>query len=841
MGKFVKLSKKSINAFRVSYRDLRAAYGEKPLNMFKFSTTADVKPISGFIGQDRAIEALGFGLRTHTHGWNIFVVEPSGSGRSSTLKHALEELVPKSGFSEAQDIVCVYNFSEPEKPQFIRLGKGRARAFAKTIRELGNAIGKNFSSFIGSQQYWLEVINLEDAHPELGKLNAELKKDALETEVFGEIYFRFKVNYSNQSLPGMLIVMRVEDDVVINERDYAKMSKGDTEKIKQKSEEISSRCTTEWALRVARDMTIFVYQYEQSCMDKLFVFKASDILTEYGESVVPFMNGLHEYAVGNIDNFLPQQQGQDNGHLPFEVKVFVDNSDVDSVPVIVEDNPTYERLFGEVGHKQTGPGMFINDHTMVRAGSFIKANGGVLVLQAEELFQQPGVWERLISVLSSGTFDVSERPGMLSFLGSSGLSPERIKDVRVKVILVGSRWIYGQILHHPILMGEIDSLFRVIAEFDSTTPRTKKTTQEFVSLIRTFCDKEDLPHFDVPATISALNYASRLAGHREKFSLDIKSFKDIIVESAQWAKADGVNVVSEAHVQKALEKSVYRVSLVRDRMQDMFREGSIMIEIDGKRAGQLNALAVYGTGNLQFGLPCKVTAQTFVGGGGIVNIEGNAGLSGKFHRKSFDIIRGYIGMRYAQTFHPSFSATISFEQSYSELDGDSASLVQTYVILSSLSGVPLRQDIAVTGSMNQFGEVQPIGGVEHKIEGFFDICSARGLTGEQGVMIPAKNKPSLVLRNDIVEAVRDGRFHIWAICQMEEGLEILTGVKAGEVKGKIETGPRKGHDEYPEGTINCLVTDRLWELTRAGKRNNNKNDKTGNQQEEKNIDENDKD
>lgn len=856
MTSSIALSKQALDRFRVGHQDLRAVLPDTFSEEFNFNTTADVAPFEGFIGQDRAVEALEFGLGVRAHGWNIFIVEPSGSGRSSTLKHTLELMAPKSGFPEACDIVCVYNFAEPERPKFIKLGKGQAKGFSDDIFNLFYALERKILAYLRGPVHRGKIAELETlftvTDDGIGTINKELRQTSIDISCDKDEPRRVYFQVCLSATFGFIVVVVWENGgMPLDKNEISALGEEEVKKITEMQSRImvdmqqgrfnnSLQTSIENIQAVAQDLV-------EKNVRNLFLSETEGLVEKYGNRVKAFIHDLGEYLTKNIEGFLmhgqngggaggdAQRQNPKNQPLPFNVKVFVDNSDIGAVPIVFEHNPSYYRLFGEIRREVSGPGVYKTDHTMVEAGSFLKANGGILVLQVEEILQQSGIWERLISALSSRSFDVSEIPGMLSLLGRGGITPETIEDVNVKLVLVGNRWIYQEMLAQPLFADQLRDLFKITAEFDIAVPRTRKTISEFAGLISAFCSKENLAPLDVPAVVGVLNYASRMAGHRERFSLDMRAIKDIIVESARWASAEGADVAREAHVRKALEKSVHRASLLRDKVHEQFRDGLQMVEVAGSKVGQVNGLGVFQASNLLFSIPTKVTAQTFVGGGGIINIEGLVGLSGPFHKKSFETLKGYVGRRYAQKFNPSFSATVSFEQSHFELDGDSALLVQIYSILSSLSRLPLHQGIAVTGSMNQLGEVQPIGHAGHKIEGFFDVCVLRGLTGEQGVIIPSKNKPELVLREDVVEAVRQGQFHIWAISTMEEGLEILTGVKAGDVEGKIKTGPRKGHDKYPKDSVNFLVAERLWELTEAtttkGNTVKNRKDKSGLEQE----------
>ena len=833
-----RLGKGAMDKLKLKHRDLRAVCNGRSFGAFRFEDTRSIVPLEGFIGQERAMEALEFGLRNHAHGWNIFAVEPSGARRSSTLNHAIRSMVPHSDFPEVHDIVCVHNFKNPESPQFIKLARGKASGFAEAINELGRTLQRKTRAYIESMEHLGDIKTIEAAHtakdPRFSHINDELSKHAIKLSV-GIIAFRFFVTYNGGS--GVRSFLKTENEErPLTDEEANSLSKEEDKERSEYTEMLGKMVIDQFQdliLGTATDLGEAVQELKKKYVDDLFVSQTEDFATKHGEAVLAYIDDLRKYASENVDDLFLEsgaggmdatmggvlaQQHREDAFRPFRVKVFVDNSKIDTnVPIVFEDDPTYKHLFGEIGHK---------DHTTVRSGSFIRANGGVLVLPMENIIQEAGVWERLVSVISSGNFELTEMPGVLPFVDRGGLTPEAISDVSVKVILVGSAWLYGLMLDDPLFKEQLRDLFRVTAEFDGDIPRTKETTKSFVRLVSAFCAKEKLLPFNASAVVGVLNYALRIAESRDKFSLDMRAIKDIVIEAAQWARAEDSDRVSEGHVRKALEKSVYRVSFTKEKVYEQIQEGLILLDLEGNKVGQVNGLSVYDTGDILFGGLQRITAQTFVGRSGVVDIEELAWPSDDgSHKKSFEIIKGHLGGKYARQFSLSFSAFVSFEQRYGESIGDSASLAEFYVILSSLSEFPLNQGIAVTGSMNQMGEVQPIGGVIHKIEGFFDVCSARGLTGDQGVIIPRQNKSDLVLRDDVVEAVQEGKFHIWAISHIGEGLEILTGVKMGEVTGKIEDGPRSGHDKYEEGTVNHLVAEKLWKLTKAARVSRENKDK----------------
>jgi lon-related putative ATP-dependent protease len=467
--------------------------------------------------------------------------------------------------------------------------------------------------------------------------------------------------------------------------------------------------------------------------------------------------------------------------------------------VIIETSPTYRNLFGTVERSidRLG-GIWKTDFTRVKSGSFLRANGGYLVLNALDVFIEPGVWLALKRTLRNRRVEMQSFDPFYLF-ASSALKPEPI-DIRVKVVMIGESYIYDTLFY---VDEDFKKIFKIKADFDVVMERTPETQEQYSAFIRKICHDEKLLPFDRTGVAAVVEHGVRLAGRQKKLSTEFHRITDILRETNYWARKDGSERITVKHVDQAITEKIYRVRMVEDKIQEMIEDGIIMIDSDGAKVGQVNGLSVYLMGEHAFGKPSRITAQTSMGKSGIINIEREADLSGKTHNKGMLILAGYLRGKYAQDKPLTLTASLAFEQSYSGVDGDSASSTEVYAILSSLANLALRQDIAVTGSVNQNGEIQPIGGVNQKVEGFFDVCRARELTGRQGVMIPHQNVEDLMLRKDVVEAVAAGKFHIYPVETIDQGIEILTGRPAGE----------KGSDgKYPPDTVNCLVDQKLEEL-----------------------------
>jgi lon-related putative ATP-dependent protease len=513
----------------------------------------------------------------------------------------------------------------------------------------------------------------------------------------------------------------------------------------------------------------------------------------------------------NLERFRKQQiafpnqpsQQEENGEgakeedtfLEFQVNVLVDNSETQHVSIVIETNPKYKNIFGVVERDIEKGGVWRTDFTKIKAGSLLRADGGYLVLNALDVLIEPGVWQDLKRTLRNGLIDIQTYEPLFGFSAAS-LKPEPI-EIHVKVIMIGETEIYNLLYFRD---DDFKKIFKIRADFDFEMPKTKGTVAQYMRFVKMICDDENLLPFSTSALAQIIEFGVRLAGRQQKISTRFNIIADVAREASYWARKQKAEIVLHHHVEQALDERIYRVKLIEEKIQEMIQNGTIMIDTEGEQVGQVNGLSVYDIGEHEFGKPSRITARTSLGRNGIINIEREAELSGPTHNKGVAILSGYFRSTFAQNKPLVMDASITFEQSYGGVDGDSASSTEIYAILSSLSEIPIRQDIAVTGSVNQKGEVQPIGGVNLKIEGFYDVCRARGLTGNQGVIIPIQNVNDLMLREEVYEAVKEKKFSIYAVKSIDEGIEILTGQKAGK---------KKSDDTFESGTINALVDEKL--------------------------------
>jgi len=773
-----------------------------------FETTAELKPLKEIIGQHRGVQAFRFGISMDKPGYNVFVTGAAGSGRMATVKRLLEEMSKKE--SAPEDLCYVNCFKDPESPVLIRLPGGVGSTFKRDVKWLVETLQKEIPQIFESQEY----INMKKEITETYERQANGFFKSLDQKVKEEGFAIVDVQMGQFKRPD---VMPLVDDkpVPIDQLELmvekGRFPKAEFEEIRQKHATLRNQI--DQIFLEIRDLQKEVAQKLDKMDRATFMKTASDLAAALiqkfrNEKVKQYLQDMLEDMADNLKIFSPQSPVQIPGlpaimpevdlFQPYGVNLLVDNSQRRSPPVIIEEYPTYRNIFGAIERVVDRSGVWRTDYSKIKAGSLVKASGGYLVINLKDAIIEPGVWQALKRALKSKKLEIQTFDPMY-FFTTTGLKPEPI-DLKVKVVLIGDAFLYQLIGYYDEDLGKI---FKVRADFDTVMPNTEENIQQFAEFIRMAADEEQLSAFDRTAVAALVEQAVRMTGRQEKIATTFPAIADLIREADFWARQAGDEIVGERHVDQAIDAKIHRSNLIEERLQEMIDRGSLMIDTEGAVVGQVNGLAVFSLGDYMFGKPSRITASTSMGRAGVINIEREADLSGNTHNKGVLILSGYLRKKYAQNKPLAMSASIAFEQSYSGVDGDSASSTEIYALLSSLAEVPVRQDIAVTGSVNQKGEVQAIGGVNQKIEGFFDCCRHKGITGSQGVMIPKSNVSDLMLRKDVVEAVQAGRFRIYAVGTIDEGIEILTGKPAGapQADGK-----------YPEGTINFLVDRKLKEL-----------------------------
>lgn len=792
------------NSFEVPVEQLRWRCDPKS---FQFETTVEIAPLSGFIGQKRAIKAIEFGLGMDSSGYNIYVAGLTGTGKTTIIKSHLERVVKErcieAGCKEPSDWFYVNDFNDPDRPVVLQLPKGRAKNFKLEMEELIKHIKNEISRVFESEEYALQKKRiLEESQKKQHQLFQELERRANEQ------------GFTLQSSPMGLMIIPVKAGKPMTPEEYLALDQAEREELEQRRMELMSRLSD--SIKSIQAFEREARKNVQELDTKVGQFAVEPMVhtleQEYLEfpEVPAYLRAVKGDILSNLDSFratgeASQQAGAPapvpDGFNKYKVNVLVDNTDTDGLPIITETNPTYGNMFGRI-EKRSIFGTYVTDFTMIRPGAVSRANGGYLVVNALDILINPGVWEALKRTLKNKEVRIEDLAEQLGFFTTAGLKPQPI-PTDVKVIMIGNAYIY----HLLYSMDEdFKRIFKVKADFDYQMPRDQECIENYISFIATCCQRDRLSPFDRTGVAKVIEYGARLVESQDKLSTRFIDVVDIIREADYWACQEESPVVTAAHVSRAIEEKIYRSNLLEERLQKLIEEGTLLVDVVGTVTGQVNGLAVYDLGDVSFGKPSRITAETFMGRSGVINIERESKLSGKIHDKGVMILSGYLGHKFAQEKPLTLSTSICFEQSYEGVDGDSASSTELYAILSSLSGLPIQQGIAVTGSVNQKGEIQPIGGVNQKIEGFFDVCTAKGLTGQQGVIIPHQNIKNLMLREDVLEAVERGMFHIFAVEKIDQGIELLTGVPAGS---------RNGNGAYPEGTVNYLVDKRLKELSRG--------------------------
>ncbi|HDR15537.1 MAG TPA: ATP-binding protein [Desulfobacteraceae bacterium] len=773
-----------------------------------FETTDDLEPLSEIVGQDRGVEAFRFGAGIRRHGYNVFVTGISGTGRMATARRMLEELI--QGIETVPDDLCyVNNFKKPEYPILLKLPGGVGARFKKTVDDCLERLKKEIPQIFESQEY----INLKKEIMEAYEAKGKSFFKNLDQKVKEEGFALVDVQVGQIKRPEVVPLIDGNPthlDQVEEMVEKGRFPKEEFEELKEKHAKLREQI--DQIFLELRDLQKGV-QEKLEKMDRVtFLKNAEEIGSPVRgnfpqEKIQEYFQAVIEDMAGNLQIFRPQQQTmpgmpalmpEGDPFQPYKVNLMVDNSECKGPPVIVEAYPTYRNIFGSIERIVDRSGVWRTDFSKIKAGSLLRANGGYLVFNLLDAAVEPGVWQGLKRALKSSRLEIQTYDPFYLFT-TSGLKPEPI-DLDVKVVVIGDPRLYHLLLLYD---EDVRKIFKVRADFDTTMNRTDESIHQIARFIKMKAGEEDFKPLDRSAVATLIEEAVRMTGRQEKISTSFPILADIVREAEFFANADDSEAISGVHVEKALEAKIYRSNLVEEQIQEMIDRGTLLLDVTGSVVGQVNGLAVYSFGDYMFGKPSRITATTSMGRAGIINIEREADLSGSTHNKGVLILSGYLRKKFAQDKPLTMSASIAFEQSYGGVDGDSASSTEIYALLSSLSGVPINQSIAVTGSVNQNGEVQAIGGVNQKIEGFYACCKRLGLTGGQGVIIPESNRKDLMLRKEVVDAVQKGEFHIYSVSTVDQGIEILTGVPAGE-RGK------KG--AYPKGTVNFLVDKKLREL-----------------------------
>ncbi|HWF12913.1 MAG TPA: ATP-binding protein [Candidatus Acidoferrales bacterium] len=782
-----------------------------------FATTAEAEPVKELLGQERAFRALKMGVEVTAPGFNIFVCGLAGTSRGGTITHLIDQIHPPSKAS--LDRCYVNNFKSPDRPRLIALPRGQANNFKKDVQSGIEFLRRRIPQVFEGEPFQRQKGRIVDRF-------TVREKELMDDFTHRIAREQFALGHMQVGAVALPEIFPVLEGQMVPIEDIPKMvheGKLETivaEDLERKYEQFRQEFTVVYikTLTLSRELASELSYLEQEAASVLVDGFIEELKEKYlGTTVSEYLEEVRHSILDNLDPFKEREGEEDPGGGPppesgqkpptnerdpfrvYGVNVVLAHTDEDKSSVIFETTPTYTNLFGTIQRSYDSRGGWNSDFMDLRPGSILRADGGFLVMYALDALTEAGVWRTLKRMLNHAKLEIQPLEMFFPF-GSSALKPEPI-DIDVKLILIGDRHMYELLYNFE---EDFRKIFKVRVEFDEEMVMSDAVIRHYGDRLRQLSEQEKIGPFDRTAVASMLEYGVRLAGRRNKITARFPELADLAREAAYIARQDSSDVVNGAHVRRAREARIERHNLTETKIREMIEEGTLMIETDSARVGQINGLSVLEIGGYAFGKPVRITASASLGKTGLINVEREANLSGSFHDKGMHIIAGYLRMKFAQDKPLSLAASICFEQSYSGVDGDSASSTEIYALLSALSGLPIRQDIAVTGSVSQQGDIQPIGGVNQKIEGFFDVCRVKtGLTGRQGVMIPYENIEDLMLRDDVIEAVAAGKFHVLPVKTLEEGIEILTGVKAGR---------RDAGGVFEAGTVYAQVDRRLHEM-----------------------------
>ncbi len=770
--------------------------------VFGCNSTEELEPQTNIIGQERAISALKFGLNILKPGFNVYVSGHAGTGRTSAIKPFLEDLAAKK--NPPPDWCYVYNFRDSYYPRALKLPAGMGQSLQKDMKSLVERAKRSLAQAFSSKEY-------ADRRAEITESFNKQREEA-----FNRLSKRAQERgFLLQTTPIGLIFVPASDGEPMKEEEYQKLSQEEKESLRERQEELTKELKDVLTRLKAQENALHqeLEETDREVARYSIGHLFEELKNKYQElpQVIEYLREVEEDVIENFEQFKsePKPQEQDpmavlqgitrkQAFRKYEVNVLVDNSELKGAPVILELNPTFNNLFGRI-EKEAQFGALYTDFTMIKSGSLHRANGGYLVLRVEDLLTNFQSWEGLKRTLRDGKLVIEELAERLGFVATKSLRPEPI-PLDIKVVIIGEPLIYYLLYRFD---PEFKELFKVKADFDTRMDKTEESLKDYASVICRLCHEENLKHLSSSALAALIEHSSRLAGDQEKLSTLFAEIADIVREAAFWASQEESKLIESSHIEKAIEQKVYRSNLIQERINEMIEKGTIIIDTEGEKVGQVNGLAVISLGDFDFGKPNRITASISLGREGLIDIEREAKLGGRLHTKGVMILNGYIADKFARDIPLTLSARLVFEQSYEEVEGDSASSTELYALLSRLAEVPIKQGIAVTGSVNQKGEIQAIGGINEKIEGFFEVCKAKGRHPDQGVIIPESNVRNLMLKQEVVEAIKEGTFHIYPVKTVDEGIEILTGIKAGK---QLEDGT------FEPGSINDLVQKRLTAL-----------------------------
>ena len=774
-----------------------------------FENTASLEPPKErILGQDRASDAIKFGMGMKDNNYHIFIAGPSKAGLTYTARTYLEEQAKRE--PKPPDWCYVYNFKEPDKPKSLKISAGLGKEFKKDMQDLINTLQTRIPEVFDSEDYRGRDSDLQQAFDRhrrdiIEGLSQEAKEEGFILQV---------------SQVGMVIIPATKEGQPLSQEELAHLDKEERQALKEKSDELQEKM--KGAVGKIRDLEAEFKQRQEKLKSNIALFVVGQELESYLQKykeesdVTEYLNTAREDIVENIDDFLkkpesPQHQLMQLPVAPreptfrkYDVNVLVDHSETEGAPVVIESNPIYPNLFGTI-ERQALFGALFTDFTMIKPGVLHKANGGYLVMKALDLLRWYISYEALKRALRDQEIRIEDLGELYGLFSTRTIRPEPI-PLNIKIVLTGDPYLF-ELLH--FYDDRFQKLFKVKAHMDDRMERKDETTMQFAQMIGNFCSEQHIRHLDRTGVARILEYSMERTEDREKLTLELGDVSDLIREANYFAGQDKTEFIQQSHVEEAIQKRIFRSNLWEERIKELVEKDIFWIETDGSKVGQINGVSILMTGDHEFGKPNRITATVSVGREGVVGIERESKMSGNIHTKGVMILTSFLKERFAHNKPLSLTATLCFEQSYGLVEGDSASSTELFALLSALSRVPIYQGIAVTGSVSQKGEIQAVGGVTRKVEAFFDICKHKGLNGRQGVIIPEKNVRNLMLKKEVVDSVKAGQFHIWPISTVEQGIEILTEIDAGE---------RQPDGTYPEGTLFRKVDERFLEIAEIVKK-----------------------
>lgn len=771
--------------------------------IFSFKSTADLEILDEVIGQDRAVSAVSFGIDIESPGYHMYALGPAGTGKTTTIQKFLERKAKDQPVPD--DWLYVNNFEKHDQPQTMRLPAGKGHTLCDDIDELVENLKEDIPNAFETENYEKEQQKIQE------------KFEERRSELFDQLQGKAQAKgFRLLQTPRGILLAPVVDGEVITPEKFSELDESKREKLEDDQSELQEemRNTMRKIQNLQQDAREEIKELDRQVVGftvEHLIDRLKEKYKDY-EVVGNFLDAVRADILKNVEAFKQakqQEQMQQNLPVPiggreeptfeqYRVNLFVDNQHTEGVPVILERNPNYANLVGRIEH-QAQFGALVTNYQMIKPGALHKANGGYLMVNVRDVLTKPMAWEALQRALQNREIKIESMYASMGMITTRSLEPEPI-PLDVKVILIGEPMIYYLLYN---LDPDFRELFKVKADFAVQMDWDETALHNYARFIGTLCEEEHLIHFAPSGVARVVEESARMVADQQKLATRFADIVDLVRQSSYWASRNGNEFVQAEDVRKAIDMQRYRSNRLEERIQEIIEEGTLLIDTTGETVGQVNGISVIPLGDYSFGKPSRITSRVFVGKSGVVNIDRETELGGKIHNKGVLILTGYLGGKFAQEMPMALSGMITFEQLYEEMEGDSASSAELYSLLSSLSGFPLRQDLAVTGSVNQRGQVQAIGGVNQKIEGFYDVCQRKGFTGEQGVLIPKSNVKNLMLRDDVLASVREGRFHVWPVETIDEGIEILTGKPAGE---------RNEKGEYPQGSVNRAVQKRIRQL-----------------------------